>query len=303
MKARFEKLSTGSSSFLAFERRELTFPLHWHYHPEFELTLIVDSVGQRLVGDGCEEYRPGDLVLLAPNLPHSWRSTPREGEKKLHRAIVVQFREELFGERLLNVPELREVGCLLREAAAGLSFGHTATGRKVARYFAELPTLSPAKQVVTLLEALVDLATEKRYRKLSFAGRQPIVQFTRQRRIDAICQHLEDYYQDEVDYADLANRFHMEQASLCRIFKRATGRTMTEYVNELRVATAAKLLIETDDTLIDICFRVGFGNYSHFSRQFKRLKGCNPRKLRRDLSSEVGPVLYAPVELTCDVER
>jgi transcriptional regulator GlxA family with amidase domain len=79
----------------------------------------------------------------------------------------------------------------------------------------------------------------------------------------------------------------MDQTSLCRFFKRATGRTMTEYLNELRVGAAAQLLINTDESILDIGFRVGFGNYSNFNRQFKRIKGYGPGTLRRQFS--LGP--------------
>src|SRR5260370_39848423 len=72
----FEKIAAGPSSFVAYERSDPAFPFYWHYHPEYELTLIVDSHGQRLVGDSIDDYGSGDLVLLGPNLPHSWRSGP-----------------------------------------------------------------------------------------------------------------------------------------------------------------------------------------------------------------------------------
>ena len=72
----FEKVRSASSSVVAFVRNDSHFPFYWHYHPEFELTLIINSRGQRLVGDGIADYGPGDLVLLGPNVPHSWRSGP-----------------------------------------------------------------------------------------------------------------------------------------------------------------------------------------------------------------------------------
>jgi transcriptional regulator GlxA family with amidase domain len=80
----------------------------------------------------------------------------------------------------------------------------------------------------------------------------------------------------------------MDQASVCRFFKRATGRTMTTYVNELRVGSAAQLLMETDSSILEIGFRVGFGNYSNFSRQFKKIKGYGPRNLRQHFLSKEG---------------
>jgi quercetin dioxygenase-like cupin family protein len=98
MRAHFEKLP-HKGTFSAFKRIAPGFPFSWHFHPEYELTLIVSSHGERLVGDGIANYGPGDLVLLGPNVPHSWRSRPFPGTSaKLHRAVVVHFRRDFLGE-------------------------------------------------------------------------------------------------------------------------------------------------------------------------------------------------------------
>ena len=122
-------------------------------------------------------------------------------------------------------------------------------------------------------------------RILSTLKVKPICRVADQQRIDAICLYLNENFSEEIDFAKLSARFHMDQASLCRFFKRAAGRTMTAYVNELRVGAAAQLLIDTDESILEIGFRVGFGNYSNFNRQFKRIKGFGPRTLRRQFSS------------------
>ncbi len=83
MKAQLERICYSETSFAAFEREASEFPFYWHYHPEFELTLILDSSGQRFVGDSIADYGPGDLVLLGPDLPHSWRSGPVKSRPEL----------------------------------------------------------------------------------------------------------------------------------------------------------------------------------------------------------------------------
>ncbi len=272
----------------AFERNDAAFEFLWHYHPEFELTLIVKSRGQRLVGDGIADYSPGDLVLLGPNLPHSWRSGPvKTCRTESHRAVVVHFRPDFLGERFFELPAMAGVAHLLRRAANGLAFGQTETGRRVAASVAKLPLLSPGKRVAALLSVLVELAEEEDAQVLSTLRVKPICRVADQNRIDEICRFFIRNFREEIDFADLAKRFHMDQTSLCRFFRRATGRTMTEYLNELRIGAAAQLLINTDESILDIGFRVGFGNYSNFNRQFKRIKGFGPRTLRREFS--LGP--------------
>ena len=290
MKPSFEKVASGASSFVAFERNDGEFPFYWHYHPEYELTLITDSHGQRLVGDGIADYGPGDLVLLGPNVPHSWRSVPVKSETaKTHRAVVLQFRHDFLGEHFFELKEMRGVARLLRNSANGLAFGHTQTGQRVAKYIAGLPSLAPARRLATILSVLVDLAGEADPRVLSTLKVKPICRVADQQRIDAICQYLNEHFEEEIDFAQLAQRFHIDQASLCRFFKRATGRTMTAYLNEFRVGAAAQMLIDTNDSILDIGFRVGFGNYSNFNRQFKRIKGFGPRTLRRQFLPQPPP--------------
>lgn len=282
MKPHFEKLGSGEASFRVLQREDPEFAFHWHYHPEYELTLITDSSGQRLVGDGVADYEAGDLVLLGPNLPHSWRSGPvKSHARELHRAVVVHFSEDFLGRQFFALKEMRPVQRLLGASRNGLAFGHTRLGKRVASSIKSLPHLSPARRLVVLLSALVALAGIKDAQVLSSFEVSPISHLADQQRIDAICGYLHQHYQEQIRFSDVAARFHMDQAFLCRFFRRATGRTLTEYLNELRIAAAAQLLITTNISIIDICFRVGYGNYSNFSRQFKRLKGVRPRELRR----------------------
>jgi AraC-like DNA-binding protein len=289
MQAHFEKLTPGRASFLTFERRDWEFPFYWHYHPEFELTLIVESSGQRWVGDSIADYGPGDLVLLGPNLPHSWRSAPASsGARKIHRAVVTQFRKDFLGDRFFALEEVRPLARLLQRSASGLAFGHTRIGRDASRTLAELPLLPPARRLLALLTVLTDLAGDSQAKQLSIGHIRPMCRVEDQERIDKICHYLNHHFEQRIDFADLCSLMHMDQASVCRFFKRATGRTMTTYINELRVGSASQLLMETDATILEIGFRVGFGNYSNFSRQFKRIKGYGPRDLRQHFLAKEG---------------
>ena len=289
MKPYFQKIAAGSSSFAAFIRSDPAFPFDWHYHPEYELTFIIESKGQRLVGDGIADYGPGDLVLLGPNVPHSWRSGPMKSDTGNHRAVVIQFRHDFLGKRFFELNEMDCVARLLQRSSSGLAFGHTETGRKVTKNLADLPLLPPAKRLALLVSTLADLAADKDAQVLSTLKVKPTYRGADQQRIDSICLYLHEHFGDEIDFARLAYRFHMDQASLCRFFKRATGRTMTTYLNELRVGAAAQLLIDTDRSVLEIGFQVGFGNYSNFNRQFKRIKGYGPRTLRIQFSPDPAP--------------
>jgi AraC-like DNA-binding protein len=278
MRAKFEKV-VGEDSFLhVFERAENSFPFHWHYHPEFELTLILEGSGQRLIGDSIEEYAPGDLVLMGANLPHTYHSGPVEGK---HRALVFQFRPDLLGEPFLALPEMQSLRMLLAQAEHGLSFPLLGGVHEAAilSKLCSLPALPRSAQVLELLGIFDSLAHEASGRRICSGNLLP-TRVEDQQRIQKICGLLCENYQEPIDYQRLAEKLNLSQASLCRFFRRSTGRTMTDYVNEYRISMAAQLLKETDKSILEIAFEVGFGNYSHFNRQFQKSKGKTPRTFR-----------------------
>jgi len=287
MLARFEKVREPFGSFTAYERVARDFPFDWHYHPEFELTFIRDSEGQRIVADSFCEYKTGDLVLLGPNLPHAYRSCPSDSRpSREHRAIVIQFREDSFGEHFFELPEMKSVASLLQRSRMGLAFGNTPTGIRVAASINEIPLLPPARRLTSLLSTLVELAEDSEAQVISTETLRPLCRVEDRRRVDQICSYLHESFDREIDFTELARSVHMSQACLCRFFRRATGRTMTTYINQLRIGAAAQLLVSSDLSVLEIAFRVGFGNYSNFSRQFKRMKGVTPLALRHELSGE-----------------
>ena len=285
MRARFEKVREPDGSFTAYERVEREFPFNWHYHPEFELTLIVDSEGQRIVGESFCDYKPGDLVLLGPNLPHSYRSLPANSDhSRQHRAIVIQFSGDSFGGTLFDLPEMSSVAFMLKRSAMGLVFGDTKAAKNVEGRLREIPSLPSARRLASLLSVLVELAEEPHAQTIATEILQPPCRVEDRRRIDQICSYLHQNFDREIDFTQLARELHMSQACLCRFFRRATGRTMTTYINQLRIGAAVQLLVNSDLSVLDIAFNVGFGNYSNFNRQFKNMKGSTPRSLRQELA-------------------
>ena len=250
MLARFEKVRSADGSFTAYERIEPDFPFNWHYHPEFELTLITQSEGQRMVGDAICGYGSGDLVLLGPNLPHSYRSWPADTTPaQEHRAIVIQFQEECFGSHFFELPEMKSVSQMFQRSATGLAFGDTETGKRVANSIREIPSLPASRRLISLISVFVELATEPKARPISTTTLPPLCHVEDQRRVDQICSHLNQNYDQEVDFTELARMVHMSQAGLCRFFKRATGRTMTAYINQIRVGQP----LNSSQTAISAC--------------------------------------------------
>src|ERR1700730_1970414 len=107
--------SDADSSFrcLQFSCKNFSDDHTWHYHPEYELAYVVSSEGTRFVGDSIQPYRPGDLVLLGPNLPHCWDDEPHADGVSLPELIVIQFNQNCFGEGFLSLAEAAPIKRLL----------------------------------------------------------------------------------------------------------------------------------------------------------------------------------------------
>jgi AraC-like DNA-binding protein len=267
--------TTPELSWAYREFRQRAFDFNWHLHAELELTLITHGTGTRIVGTSIESYRPRDLALIGHDVPHAYVSTP--GTTR-HEAIVIQFHRDFLGAGFFARPEFLAVERLFDAAEGGITFVATAA---VFDQFRALATLQPPERTLALVRLLVHLANDPNGRPIS-AGtvRGRLSQPTR-RRADAVCAYLQGAYAGSVSLADVASVAHMSPPALSRFFRHATGRTITEYVTELRIAAACQLLGDSDLPIAHIATRCGYDNLSNFNRRFRALKRMSPRDYRR----------------------
>lgn len=279
MKAAAERVSLGAgASFLCRRRVDARFGFHWHFHAEIELTAIVRSRGRRFVGDSIEPYVDGDLVLLGPNLPHTWHSDG--GRRGRHEAVFCQFSEAFLGKEFLQSPELAGVKGLLERAARGLRFTG-ATQKSVLRKLEGLDRVQGLTRLTGLLDILDQLARSKDERPLSSRRFVPDLRRRDAERVDRVCRFLNERCTEGVTLAEAAGVAHLSIPAFSRVFRRSTGKTLVSYLHELRTGLACRALIESDRPVSDIAWDSGFNNLSNFNRRFRSLKGMSPREYRR----------------------
>lgn len=287
MKPRHEQPgpSTGTT-FTCFIRRARSFEFAWHYHRAYELTLITEGTGTRYVGNTVEPYRPGELVLLGPDLPHTFAS--RRGQEQPAEAVVTQFRHEFLGPGFFALPQFREIEHLLARSGRGLSFGRAPDD--IREILVRMPHLGAAAQTVAILDALRHLASATAATQLAGPGYAPPASDTvMSARIDAICSFLARAHTEPLRLAQIAALVHMSPTSLSRFFSRAMGRTLTDYINQLRVDTACSLLTSTALPITEVAARSGYHSLSNFNRRFRQIKGLHPTAYRAAYSPAVGP--------------
>jgi AraC-like DNA-binding protein len=286
VKARIEKLLPPvTASFIYRIKREPSFGVFWHYHPEYQLTLVRRGQGKRFVGDDISRFKAGDLVLTGPNLPHMWCShRARTSSRRPHEAIIIQFPASLFGGAFLDLPEMAAIRRLLERSAQGIRFGD-APRRRIARKMIRMGRQRGPARLIHLLEVLRILSQAPVDRILSSRAYMPAVGFADRERIDRICRYVAENSTQPIVLSEAASAAHMSVPAFTRFFKRCTGKTFVEYLTELRVGAACRLLVETDRTVTEVCYATGFNNISNFNRRFRELKGVSPRDFRRQYSS------------------
>lgn len=293
MRSFLERIKRSSqSSFALMRYTPERFIFGWHHHPELELTLIMRGRGRRFVGDAMSAFEAGDLVLLGGNLPHTWSSDQFSTGRQ--DAVVLQFRDAWLKSVMRQVPELEVLNPLMREAWRGLTFSREAAGKASQLLIKAVSARNRGiTRVGAILEALEVLAWDR--------GRNPIASVTYasnppkiDRRIDDVCGQLVAAYTEEINQAVLAEQTGLTPEAFSRFFKRSTGRTFMEYLHELRIGHACRMLLETDAAISTIAYGSGFGNLANFNRIFRRLKGQSPREYRVGQDTPAGAGVVIP---------
>jgi AraC-like DNA-binding protein len=253
----------------------------WHFHPEFQITLVLKSTGYRLVGDNITPLTPGDLVLVGSNLPHVWQQDAGGGRGAVH-AIVVRFLDTWLGREFLEIPEAAAVKRLLKRAGRGLRV----TGRTREAVADQMQRLSGAKglnRVAALLGILETLAQSRELQPIASAGFVPSLASDDQGRMARVTAHIHAHLTGAIDRTTVARAAHLSAGAFSRFFKLRTGKTLPEYVNELRVGRACRLLAEEDRKVTDVALDCGFRNLPNFNRRFREITRQTPREYRRQL--------------------
>jgi AraC-like DNA-binding protein len=257
------------------QTNRFTFP--WHFHSEFEILYIVDGHGIRHVGDHTAPFGPGDLVLMGSHLPHLWQNNNdlKTMDDNNLNYFVIHFSNTFMGDALTSYPEMRHIREFLNLSHQGIHIG-APHSLKYGQIFAEIHSMTGIKRIIRFLELLDDMAQLKEYTLLS---PQPHIGDTHahsDERLNKLLSHLNRNYQHKTSLEETAQWFGMNHTAFARFFKKATGKTFVNYLNDLRIAFACKLLQKGSLTVTQVCFESGFNNISNFNRHFKRLKKQTP---------------------------
>ena len=276
MKAILEDIKTnqGISSFHAFRYQVPYFQFKWHYHPEFELTYIVKGNGYRIVGNSYEPFNDGDLVLLGSNLPHTW-SGKADGDVNSD-AIVIQFSSE-FILPFLELNESLLIKNMLDSSLRGINFE---PDEQLVTKIIEITETNGVERILKLI-SILDILSKKQIKLIAPNTFHNVVSRKSEVRINNVCLFIQNNFQNKIYLKEVADLIYLTESNFCKFFKKATGKTYSDYVNEIRINEASRLLIQSDKTISQISFECGFETLSYFNRVFLNKKGITPSVYRK----------------------
>jgi AraC-like DNA-binding protein len=280
MKAILEDIKTnqGISSFHAFRYQVPYFQFKWHYHPEFELTYIVKGNGYRIVGNSYEPFNDGDLVLLGSNLPHTW-SGKADGDVNSD-AIVIQFSSE-FILPFLELNESLLIKNMLDSSLRGINFE---PDEQLVTKIIEITETNGVERILKLI-SILDILSKKQIKLIAPNTFHNVVSKKSEVRINKVCLFIQNNFQNKIYLKEVADLIYLTESNFCKFFKKATGKTYSDYVNEIRINEASRLLIQSDKTINQISFECGFETLSYFNRVFLNKKGITPSVYRKSSAS------------------
>ncbi len=273
-------LDRSSHEDISFTVKKNSYPYFlriWHYHPELELVYVTKSSGTRFIGDSIERFREGEVILIGKNLPHMWLNDDEyfsDSGTLMAEATAIHFKQDFLGHDFLEAPEVKNIKELIEKSRYGLKFD--SLGEKTKNEIEQLDRGSSFEKLVRFINILNDLANHRRKTILSSEGYLNAFKRTNNKNVDKVYEYIFNNFDKKIVLGEVAEIANMNPSAFSRFFKRVNRKTFKEYVNEIRIGYACKLLSEHRYNITRICYESGFNNISNFNRQFKKITGKSP---------------------------
>ncbi len=263
---------------------------NWHFHPELELIYFMRSTGTRYVGNSIGSFEPNELYLIGSNVPHLFTNEreyyQNEGVDEGIDIIVVKFEPDFLGSEFLSLTETHKIIKLFENANRGIKFSKPIT-YLAHNYLVGLVGSEGLSSIIGLLKILDILSVSETFTPLCSEDISHSYKNDEKERMSEILNYLNQNYEKRIELSDLASIAHLTPNSFCRYFKNHTRKSFAQYLSEIRINRACKLLIEGELQISDICYQVGFNTFTNFNRHFKSIMKTTPTEFmkRYEMSS------------------
>lgn len=271
----------------AFIVRELiapTFDTNWHFHPEYQLFLVLEGKGTRFVGNTMKPFREHDLVFTGPNLPHLWRNDQEyfdRPEKRKTHGIVVYFSADFIGEGLLEKEEFEGIKHLLQRTVMGLEV-EGETNWLIRPMMKRLLTLKGLESIIHLLKILQLMVESNDCHPIVQAGYTNLNKASEEDRMSQVYDYVMAHFKEGIRLEEVATLTNMTASSFSRYFTSRMNKSFSDFLSDVRISHACKLLHEETTNISEVCYESGFNTLSNFNRQFKDRIGVTPMAYKKD---------------------
>jgi AraC-like DNA-binding protein/quercetin dioxygenase-like cupin family protein len=281
MKTLIQKIHVEEeNSFACRLYRTPHFETNWHKHDEYELILITEGYGTALIGDYVGDYKPGDIYFLGSGLPHWFR---KSHQNMTGSAIVLHFLKDFWGDNFLQLPEMKTVLRLLNSDNNGIQLQKNLQ-KNIAELMPQVQQANGLDRIWLLLKSLQQMGESKQFRVVTKAFDSSSSN-KENSAIEKIFTYSFKHFLEPVTLAEVAAVADMTIPTFCRFFKRNVKKSYFDFLKELRIGHACKLLRETNEPILDICYESGYNSWAHFSKQFKQVKQIAPGTYRRQFKN------------------
>lgn len=269
--------------FVIFERRKTDFNFPVHVHPECEINFITGARGAvRVVGDSVEEISDAEMVLITgSNLEHTWKNGDTSKDRDIYE-VTIQFSPDLLTQGgFLDKKHFAPIRKMFQDGQNGIAFSESVIRQASAIIQQILRSKDGFNSFLMFLSLLNVMAHDDNYRVLSNSKFSSYHEFYDSRNIGVIMEYLNSNYHRKVTLEEAASLVNMSVPSFARFIRARTGFSFVNCLNNIRIGSAARMLIdEPSETIASIAYRCGFNNLSNFNRIFKSKRGITPKEFR-----------------------
>jgi AraC-like DNA-binding protein len=286
MKPIIERLNKDAKSSFVLQKDVYSrYPTPWHYHPEFELVLVLRSSGEKIIGDHMSSFTDGDLAFLGPNLPHVYHNHQDYYEQDstlTAEAIVIHFNIDFLGDGFFNIPEMEPIALFLKESVMGFSIIKK-TRCLVAQKMIDMFEMSGPERIIELLGILHILTETLDKARLASPGFIQNFKASGSEQITEVCDFIMKNFTSELTLNQVSEVANMSPNVFCKFFKQRTRKTFVNFLNEVRIGYACKLISGEQYNISEICYKSGFHNLSNFNRQFSKIVQKTPLQYKKEM--------------------
>ena len=272
-------VETTTESFKAWVNVNPYMHNPWHYHPESELTFIEEGRGVLFVGDNVTNYSKNDLILIGSNLPHEYRSSMKGTPDYLSKSMSLHFKNDFPGLDFYKIPEAKIIFQLLEQSKTGIKFNDPIAQKKVKEKMTKIFRTKGIERINILFSILEMIAFSSKQEYLSSQSFIDSIDEGQDQKMNKIYKYIMANFKEQISIDDLASELNMTKTSFCRFFKKRAKKSFVQYVNEIRIGYACKLLYTESYNISEAAYNSGFENISNFNKQFLKIKKQTPSKI------------------------